>query len=290
MIGKAYGKIDMTAYWWNKYSIGHGNFGDMLVPKILKFLTGQDFKHSDIPCEGQQRLLTIGSLLGNNHRIYDNDIIWGTGAMYPIPLNLKLLSLKAKVHMVRGPLTKKFCDSIHLRCPAIYGDPGIFAPLAYSIERSKNPLFEYGIVPHITDYKNKLAYITTQLQQYRDNGIKIILINPTDSPEVVLSQIAKCKQIISSSLHGIICAEAFGIPTYWVEFSDAVEGNGFKFYDYFHGTRRLDVCRHDFRKMIDFSKLNCNDTPTFNVVEMLATFPLKINNKNRVIDYFSRFH
>ncbi len=39
--------------------------------------------------------------------------------------------------------------------------------------------------------------------------------------------------MVSSSLHGLVFAEAFDIPNLWIELSDKVIGNGFEFHDWF---------------------------------------------------------
>lgn len=52
------------------------------------------------------------------------------------------------------------------------------------------------------------------------------------APISVLHDIARCEYILSSSLHGLVVADALGIPNAWILLSDKVHGNGFKFRDY----------------------------------------------------------
>jgi pyruvyltransferase len=59
-------------------------------------------------------------------------------------------------------------------------------------------------------------------------GIPVIFLNS----ETIL------KKIESSSLHGIVVAEAFGIPVKWIAPGQDIIGGEHKFQDYFLGTGR----------------------------------------------------
>ena len=54
----------------------------------------------------------------------------------------------------------------------------------------------------------------------------------------MLEKILSCKLVLSSSLHGIVFAEAFGVPARWVELPGSKKSEkGFKYHDYYSGTR-----------------------------------------------------
>ena len=59
-----------------------------------------------------------------------------------------------------------------------------------------------------------------------------MLIDPTDKWENVIDAIVSCKSVVSSSLHGLICSDAYNIPNLWIDEFELKEGD-FKFKDYF---------------------------------------------------------
>ena len=87
--------------------------------------------------------------------------------------------------------------------------------------------YTIGLVPH---YVDKLSpWIHTIRQKF---GNDCLFIDVENSANHVINEMKKCNVIVSSSLHGIICADSIGIPNIWCEISDKVVGKGFKFHDY----------------------------------------------------------
>jgi hypothetical protein len=76
-----------------------------------------------------------------------------------------------------------------------------------------------GVVPHWQDHGLRVRYPSAY---HVDVGRPVM--------EVVRG-IASCEMIVASSLHGIIVADAFGIPRRW-EPHPEVQGGGFKFHDH----------------------------------------------------------
>ena len=69
-----------------------------------------------------------------------------------------------------------------------------------------------------------------------------IFISPTvgelSVPEMIseieefVNDVCRCEKIYSSSLHGIVCANAYGIPVERIKLGDKMIGGDFKFNDY----------------------------------------------------------
>ena len=94
-----------------------------------------------------------------------------------------------------------------------------------------------GLIPHKTNYMHYLNNYDKSLYY---------LINPTDDWKNVINSICSCKSIISSSLHGLICSDAYNISNLWLDEYELDEGD-FKFRDYFQSQNR---------KYIKISNLN----------------------------------
>jgi pyruvyltransferase len=57
----------------------------------------------------------------------------------------------------------------------------------------------------------------------------------------VIDQILQCEKIVSSSLHGLILADAYRVPAYWLQVGERQSGDQFKYEDYFGSVQRPTV-------------------------------------------------
>ena len=153
---------------------------------------------------------------------YDGYIL-GSGKLFP-DSRLHLHTNTAKVLALRGPLTARWSG---LKGDFALGDPGLLADELVRVETRK---YRLGIVPHWTD--TDLAH-RPEFQQYDP-----IVISPSWDPLKVVKTIGECNKIVSSSLHGVIVADSFGIARR-IEYAPGFdkEGGMWKFKDYHESIR-----------------------------------------------------
>ena len=203
----------MKTYWWTApHDEGKNNFGDILTPEIFKFF-GKKCEYS----ENDYQVICSGSIANKAKK---NTIVLGSGILSDqIQLNAK-----ADWRFVRGPYTRLNVIRSGGKCPEIYGDPGMLLPLFVEPEEKE---YDTGVFPHYNDFK----YVSESVEKL---GLDWLVIDPlTKDVTYTAKQVTKCRKIISSSLHGIICAHAYGIPAAWVKFSDYLPGDGIKFKDHY---------------------------------------------------------
>jgi hypothetical protein len=208
----------VRAYWWQ----GVPNFGDRLVPHLLRRFAHLDVLHGEVAKSADRapvaQIVSLGSVL-EHIPLFWSGVVAGAGRLHEdSPARFSSVpSWRPTILGLRGPLTAK-------GIPGDYalGDPGLLAPELVTVETKKHHL---GIVPHWSD--DELAR--------RPEFLKYdpVVIDPRGDPLEVVRAIGECRKIVSSSLHGIIVADAFGIPRrfeYTPRFDR--EGGVFKFRDY----------------------------------------------------------
>lgn len=186
----------MSLFWWN----GAVNLGDALSPVILK--------DAEWAPPEQATWVGIGSVL----EWFDGRevTIFGTGRASPRAPKTDLS--RANVLALRGQHTQGLVSGP--RSPVL-GDPGL---LAVDIITPAPDGYD-AVVPHWSDRDRLRAMYP-----------KAVFADVT-RPQEALEIIAGAERVIASALHGLVLADAFGIPRRW-EWFDNVQGKGFKFHDY----------------------------------------------------------
>lgn len=194
------------------------NWGDALNPILIEMICGRAVRFTSD--EAMPKYLVIGSVLA----LADSQSeVWGAGFM---KADESINGSPLAVHAVRGPLSAKMLEDQGVPAPKVYGDPALLLPRYYQASEEKR--FRVGIVPHYCDKGHPWV------EQFRDHSDVLILDVEGDCFEFV-DGINACEIVVSSSLHGLICADAYGVESIWIELSDLVHGKGFKFRDYYMG-------------------------------------------------------
>lgn len=196
---------------------GLNNFGDCLQPDILKFYGLTPVYVSSI---NKSDIILAGSILQWTPNNYSGYII-GTGGD-----NTKYSFPNATILAVRGRLTLSNIEGTTTKIKL--GDPGLLMSLVYP--QKEEIRYKLGIVPHFVD-KDKNV-----IKKWKNRfGSEVLFIDVLESPKEVIKNIKQCSAIISSSLHGLIIADAFHIPN--IRFVDRntmpTPFYDYKFHDYY---------------------------------------------------------
>lgn len=182
------------------------NFGDVLGPHLLKHI---GLTPVWTPVE-KSSIVVIGSILEHLPDIYT-----GTVAGIGVARSTTRRDLtKATVLALRGPRT---LQQVKLDGPTpVLADPGL-------------------LVANLLDIRPDTKYKVGAIGHYADKTFNppagSHIIDVTAPIEEVVREAAKCERIFTSSLHGLITADALGLPRLWAKYPK-VQGGGHKFYDY----------------------------------------------------------
>lgn len=273
------------------------NFGDMLSPFIIEHFSGKKILHKEcyrgikyviletlkrisgkikkplgtINYPYQRNLLCVGSIIswGNG-----SSVVWGSGFM-----NEYDGFRGDKVFAVRGALTDDKLRRMGYPECKVYGDPAILLPMIYRPDVIVK--HKVGIIPHITE--------TDYFINNYGKDFCIIDLRTRDVHKVI-DEVCSCSMILSTSLHGIITAHAYGIPALWIK-KHHINTDGFKFKDYFSsvgidlydGFENIDEILKDEHACMNFmSKWNDIALPKINLDclrnKLLDAAPFKVIN------------
>ena len=254
------------------YSDFNKNWGDFVNLFLFQKLVNKPvisskriytLKHQNNPIFG------IGSILNAN---LNNSVIWGSGF---IKEPVKIQGTPKRILALRGKLSAKVFEDNNIPHNGVYGDPALLFPTFYKPMKEKK--YELGIVPHYTELNEfiKAQPIIAKL------GIKIISpIVEGDKVYNIIDEICECEHVISSSLHGLILADAYGVPSARFTFKNKIIGGSFKYDDYYSGVG-----------IKSYNTISINKLEEINLEEILLQTELKKLNfspellKNSLLDY-----
>lgn len=210
-------------YWRN--AAGEENLGDYLSKVICNYYAAYWNLPQKLPPTRFRHLYAVGSIIGFS---YQNAVVWGSGLLNEYK---PYIDAARKSHLdircVRGPKTSSVLLNAGIPCPSVYGDPAVLMPLIFSPDKCKKR-HRVSVIRHYMD--------TAGIMEDRRNPcVHSIRIQTTDYRNVI-SEIAQSERVISSSLHGLILSEAYGVPAVYLR-----TGDMFKFEDYYYSTGRYDI-------------------------------------------------
>lgn len=200
--------VMVPSYWWD----GHPNFGDTLTPWLLPH-------YGVIPVYREPRharLSGVGSVLEFMPETFDG-VIWGSGLM-----NDRERTLPAATPLaVRGPLT---AERLGLRETVAFGDPGILVSrhIPRSLVTSQIVAVPHG---HHRSHPGLSRLLASEPGRAKTANVH-------QGARGAVREISAGAVVLTTSLHGLITADSYGIPAVWTMLTPALEGADFKFRDY----------------------------------------------------------
>ncbi len=210
-------------FWWNRKA----NFGDDLSRDVVSYVSGRDVIWAK-PVRAE--LFAVGSImkmasrgsLGRSSTV--KPAIWGSGCM--APMDAGFMKAVRSPMIVRGPITAALLSLEDVE----FGDPGLLARHVYGMSANQDDTV--GIVPHHSEVDD-VAVKTLVASDPR-----FLLIDTRRPAKTVCAEIASCAQVFSSSLHGLIVADSFGVSNHWFVLNQIHQSPSLKFYDYATGIQR----------------------------------------------------
>lgn len=193
------------------------NFGDLLGPVVVQAISDREGLRWPL-LSRPGRLITIGSVL---HVATPRDVVWGSGVNGNVrPERHRFTTLD--VRAVRGPRTWSFLADRGLRVPEVFGDPALLLPYLFPV-----------LTAWATEKRHAVT-VVPNLHDWQTLGSHPRAVDPRSGLWHVLRTIAQSEHVVASSLHGLVVAEALGIP------ATVLSGHEkpFKYQDYYEGTGR----------------------------------------------------
>lgn len=253
-----------------RFNNSRWNLGDSLGFVVTSYmLKRRDLSLDTWVCK-RKHFNCIGS---NVFCSFQHATIWGGGILSagyvkrPHNFLYRYPFSKFDFRAVRGPLTREIVLKFGHHCPEVYGDPAILMPFIYSPKREK--VHDILVIPQ---YKTE--------KEFRQNHPNLFVVSMnTDDYKAVIDAIVSSKKVIASSLHAIILADAYGVPSVFFRGLDKVKD--FKYLDYYYSTGRKNVIiAESFEEALNVKPMELPDLKPLQE-GLIKTFPYDLWEDNK---------
>lgn len=203
---------------------GVGNFGDVLGPLLVAAFSGREVAPA-APASLRRRLASIGTI-AQSLALGTVDL-WGTGAagrnnpFAPQRGFPRRFATRLVAHALRGPFSARLLAEAGFATPGPFGDPGWLLPRLWPAP-ARPPRHELGVILHLSEVAARRPeagprpeFLRYQVPPGLAGAVRII--SPLHRLDLTamrakLDEILDCRRILSTGLHGLILAEAYGRP------------------------------------------------------------------------------
>jgi hypothetical protein len=249
-----------------------GNPGDHFGAVVFSYLSSHDVVFDMMMNEvrdasNRTALGLVGSILCAQ---YSSVTHWGPGAissscLAPRPPHYGF-RYQSTILAVRGPRSRNQVLEYSGVNPAVIMDLALLAPSIFpkhppALRALSDRYLEVCVIVHGVDREI--------LKSHYDFAYRHLYFPHETNLRSLMWRIQFCRRVVSSSLHGVIFAHAFGIPAAPIALSTKVHGGDWKFRDHFHS-----VGVHTFKHRIDLTpslERDMNSTAAW--VQLARDFP-----------------
>lgn len=245
----------------HKYNL---NLGDAISPVIVSWMLQKEGLSLGMPVASTRHLMAVGSIVDRGS--FDVTV-WGSGILSEhsrTVLKSQRGVRKIDIRAVRGPITRDAIVDAGFTCPKMYGDPAILLPYIYKPTHVENQRDGVALVLH---HATKLEIDAAAYPQIAQVSIC------TSDYKSFVDELVQARYVISSSLHGIILAESYGIPAIYLWEDSAVGRQRVKFDDWYLSTGRQHAV--PARSINEALQMEPPEVPNLNALQdgLMRSFP-----------------
>lgn len=212
------------------------NLGDAISPLIVEHVLEEAGLSFEAEVCDTRHLCAVGSVITAGAQ---DATVWGSGILNP-KLLYRIKGRKLDIRAVRGPVTRALLMEYGYRVPVVYGDPAVLMSEIYQPESHKKTHY-YGFVIH-KDGSARFGDVESLPRSHKFIEIK------TEDYRHFIDELVSVECVVSTSLHGIILAETYGVPAIlmmpecdFMKYEDWYEATGRSSYPVAESLSDLDV-------------------------------------------------